>query len=102
MNPDHQQHPMEVMVVVVWMLVIVMMQVKQSMEMRLRQSHPLHEVVERVNQNAETGSYIGLVMAYPIEEAALHDSGFFVPSSHIPFLHLAGMLFIFFSLSLFI
>ena len=42
----------------------------------------------KINENA--GPYIGLVMTFPTEELALIDSTFFVPSSEIPWVDLAG------------
>lgn len=65
---------------------LVLAQVEQSVQ--LRSTHPMHGVLDRVNENA--GPYIGLVMAYPTEELALQTSGFFVPSSEIPWVDLAG------------
>ncbi|KAB1223623.1 Bark storage protein A [Morella rubra] len=50
---------------------LVLAQVEQSVQ--LRSTHPMHGVVDRVNENA--GPYIGLVMAYPTEELALQTSG---------------------------
>lgn len=70
----------------VGILVMMMMMVQRSMQ--LRSSHPLHGVVDRINENG--GPYIGLVMTYPTEEIALQTSGFFLPSSDIPFVDLAG------------
>ncbi|XP_044482507.1 bark storage protein A-like isoform X2 [Mangifera indica] len=55
---------------------------------QLRNTHPLHEIVDKVNENG--GPYIGLVMAYPTEEMALQTSGVFVPNSQIPWVDLAG------------
>jgi hypothetical protein len=78
---------LEVMVLVLVGL-LVMLQVQQSMQLRF--SHPMHGVVDRINENA--GPYIGLVMAYPTEELALQSSAFFVPSSEIPWVDLAGIL----------
>ncbi|KAK6926164.1 Nucleoside phosphorylase domain [Dillenia turbinata] len=72
----------EVMVVGVMLMVLV----QQSLP--LRSSHPLHDVVDRINQNA--GPYIGLVMAYSTEEDALHLSGLFIPSSDTSSVDLAG------------
>ncbi|KAK7849730.1 bark storage protein b [Quercus suber] len=65
---------------------LVMLQVQQSLQ--LRSSHPMHGVVDKINENA--GPYIGLVMTFPTEELALIDSAFFVPSSEIPWVDLAG------------
>lgn len=67
---------------------MVMVQVQQSMQ--LRSSHPMHGVVDRINENA--GPYIGLVMTFPTEELVLQTSGLFVPSSEIPWVDLAGTL----------
>lgn len=78
---------LEVMVLVLVLVgLLVMLQVQQSMQLRC--SHPMHGVVDRINENA--GPYIGLVMAYPTEELALQSSAFFVPSSEIPWVDLAG------------
>ncbi|KAL4595765.1 hypothetical protein ACB092_12G115200 [Castanea dentata] len=65
---------------------LVMLQVQQSLQ--LRSSHPMHGVVDKINENA--GPYIGLVMTFPTEELALIDSAFFFPSSEIPWVDLAG------------
>lgn len=73
----------EVGALVVGMLIMV------QDSMQLRWSDPLRGVVDRVNQNA-AASYIGLLMTYPTEEVALHNSGYFVPSSEIPWVDLAG------------
>ncbi|KAJ0079417.1 hypothetical protein Patl1_23821 [Pistacia atlantica] len=56
--------------------------------MQLRKTHPMHEIVDIVNENG--GPYIGLVMAYPTEEMALQTSGLFVRNSQIPWVDLAG------------
>ncbi|KAM3730556.1 hypothetical protein ACB098_12G096400 [Castanea mollissima] len=63
-----------------------MLQVQQSLQ--LRSSHPMHGVVDKINENA--GPYIGLVMTFPTEELALIDSTFFFTSSEIPWVDLAG------------
>ncbi|XP_060675477.1 bark storage protein A-like isoform X2 [Ziziphus jujuba] len=65
-----------------------MVQVQQSMQLRL--SHPLRHLMDRINENSAS-SYIGLVMASFTEELALQNSGYFVPSSQIPWVDLAGM-----------
>ncbi|XP_062147282.1 bark storage protein A-like [Alnus glutinosa] len=65
---------------------LVMVQVQLSVQLRC--SHPMHGVVDRINENA--GPYIGLVMTFPTEEIVLQTSGFFVPSSEIPWVDLAG------------
>lgn len=57
--------------------------------MQLRLSHPLRHVVDSINENSAS-SYIGLVMAYSTEELALQNSGYFLPSSQIPWVDLAG------------
>ncbi|PON62412.1 hypothetical protein TorRG33x02_279100 [Trema orientale] len=57
---------------------------------QLRWSDPLRGVLDRINQNAAAPSYIGLVMAFPTEEVALLNSGYFVSSSDIPWVDLAG------------
>ena len=67
---------------------LVMLQVQQSLQ--LRSSHPMHGVVDEINEN--TGPYIGLVMTFSTEELVLIDSTFFVPSSEIPWVDLAGTL----------
>lgn len=56
--------------------------------MQLSRSHPMRGVVDKVNDGG--GPYVGLVMAYPTEEMALQDSGFFLPNSDIPSIQLAG------------
>ncbi|KAJ7949881.1 bark storage protein A-like [Quillaja saponaria] len=76
---------MDLKVVVV--VVALMAQVQLSVQLRF--NHPLHGVVDRINQKAK-GSYIGLVMAYSTEEAALQATGHFVPSLDIPWVDLAG------------
>ncbi|KAF7146920.1 hypothetical protein RHSIM_Rhsim03G0222100 [Rhododendron simsii] len=58
------------------------------LSVQLKSSHPLHGVVDSIN--GEGGPYIGLVMAYPTEEAVLVDSGLFVPSSDLPWVGLSG------------
>ncbi|KAI8565257.1 hypothetical protein RHMOL_Rhmol03G0244900 [Rhododendron molle] len=58
------------------------------LSVQMKSSHPLHGVVDRIN--GEGGPYIGLVMAYPTEEAVLVDSGLFVPSSDLPWVDLSG------------
>jgi len=75
---------------------LVMVQVQLSVQLRC--SHPMHGVVDRINENA--GPYIGLVMTFPTEEIVLQTSGFFVPSSEIPWVDLAGTLSLSLSLSL--
>ena len=77
---------------------LVMLQVQQSLQ--LRSSHPMHGVVDKINENA--GPYIGLVMTFPTEELALIDSAFFVPSSEIPWVDLAGTLSLSLSLIVFV
>ncbi|KAA8540145.1 hypothetical protein F0562_026837 [Nyssa sinensis] len=72
--------------VVMMIIILCNNYVKQSLE--LRSSHPLHGVVDRVNEKG--GPYIGLVMAYPTEEIALEASALFVPNSHVPWLDLSG------------
>ncbi|KAK7841490.1 hypothetical protein CFP56_015375, partial [Quercus suber] len=62
--------------------------VQQSLQ--LRSSHPMHGVLDEINENA--GPYIGLVITFPTEELALIDSTFFVPSSEILWVDLAGTL----------
>ncbi|XWS42867.1 hypothetical protein CRYUN_Cryun16bG0051500 [Craigia yunnanensis] len=55
---------------------------------QLSRSHPMRGIVDKVNEDG--GPYIGLVMAYPTEQLALQDSGFFLPNSDIPWIELAG------------
>lgn len=74
---------------------MVSLMVQQSMQLKM--SHTVQQVVDKINENAASGSYIGLVMAYPTEELALQNSAYFVPSSQIPWLDLAG----YYSLTLF-
>lgn len=69
------------------------------LSVQLKSSHPLHGVVDRIN--GEGGPYIGLVMAYPTEEAVLVDSGLFVPSSDLPWVDLSGTYSSLFSLCVF-
>ncbi|CAL5367940.1 unnamed protein product [Camellia sinensis] len=68
-------------------LVVVVMGFEVKKTIQLKSNHPLHEVVERINEKG--GPYIGVVMAYPTEELALLSSGFFLPSSDLPSLHLS-------------
>ncbi|PON77538.1 hypothetical protein PanWU01x14_026990 [Parasponia andersonii] len=56
---------------------------------QLRWSDPLRGVLDRINHNAAAPSYIGLIMAFPTEEVALLNSGYFVTSSDIPWVDLA-------------
>ncbi|CAK9138426.1 unnamed protein product [Ilex paraguariensis] len=67
-------------------MVVVLVMTQRSVQ--LRSNHPLHGVVDRVNENG--GPYIGLVMAYPTEEAALQSSSLFLPSSDVPSVDLSG------------
>ncbi|KAJ4958808.1 hypothetical protein NE237_025919 [Protea cynaroides] len=60
--------------------------VEQSMQLSLK--HPLHGVVDRVNENG--GPYLGLLMTFPDEEDALLYSGLFVPNSDIPWVDFSG------------
>ncbi|KAK9272451.1 hypothetical protein L1049_002824 [Liquidambar formosana] len=83
---DRRCWAVDLKVKVMMMVLGLLVMVQESMQ--LRSSHPLHGVVDRVNQNA--GPYIGLVMAYPTEEYVLQISGLFMPSSHIPWVDLAG------------
>lgn len=54
-------------------------------------SHPLESIIERMNmKGGGSRSYIGLVMAYPTEEAALISSAAFIPNSILPWLDLSG------------
>ncbi|CAL5323515.1 unnamed protein product [Camellia sinensis] len=68
-------------------LVVVVMGFEVKKTIQLKSNHPLHDVVERINEKG--GPYIGVVMAYPTEELALLSSGFFLPSSDLPSLHLS-------------
>ncbi|CAA2968057.1 bark storage A-like [Olea europaea subsp. europaea] len=70
----------------VTLVTVLVVQVQHSIQ--LRSTHPLHHLVETVNNYG--GPYIGLLMAYPTEEAALVTSRFFVPSSNVPSIDLAG------------
>ncbi|KAF5960312.1 hypothetical protein HYC85_001521 [Camellia sinensis] len=72
-------------------LVVVVMGFEVKKTIQLKSNHPLHDVVERINEKG--GPYIGVVMAYPTEELALLSSGFFLPSSDLPSLHLSGRTF---------
>ncbi|KNA18974.1 hypothetical protein SOVF_064490 [Spinacia oleracea] len=67
-------------------VVILMVLVHQSVQ--LRSTHPLHEVVDRINNHG--GPYIGLVLAFPAEQVPLLNSGLFVPNSRNPFIQLSG------------
>ncbi|XP_021751764.1 bark storage protein A-like [Chenopodium quinoa] len=67
------------------MILTLMLLVKQSVQ--LRSTHPLHEVVDRINHHS---SYIGLVLAFPAEEIPLLNSGLFVLNSRNPYIHIAG------------
>lgn len=55
---------------------------------QLSRSHPMRGIIDKVNEDG--GPYIGLVMAFPTEQLALQDSGFFLPNSDIPWIELAG------------
>ncbi|KAH9607327.1 hypothetical protein KSS87_007059 [Heliosperma pusillum] len=68
---------------------MVMMLVQHSLQ--LRSSHPMHEIVDKVNRCG--GPYIGLVLAFPAEEAPLRASGLFVPNPNFPVLQLSGRTF---------
>ncbi|KAI8032381.1 Bark storage protein A [Camellia lanceoleosa] len=72
-------------------LVVVVMGFDVKKTIQLKSNHPLHDVVERINEKG--GPYIGVVMAYPTEELALLSSGFFLPSSGLPSLQLSGRTF---------
>ncbi|XP_059667400.1 bark storage protein A-like [Cornus florida] len=74
-------------VMVTLLVLLGMSNVKQSMQ--LRSNHPLHGLVDRVNENA----YIGLVMAFSTELNVLQSSALFLPRSDVPWLDLAGMRF---------
>lgn len=67
-------------------MVVLLGLVQESKQ--LSRSHPMREIVDKVNEDG--GPYIGLVMAYPTEQLALQNSGFFLPDSDIPWIDLAG------------
>ncbi|KAJ4721054.1 bark storage protein A-like [Melia azedarach] len=69
-------------------LVMVGLLVMVEYTMQLKSSHPMHGIVDRINEIG--GPYIGLVMAYPTEELALTTSGLFVHNSDFPWVDLAG------------
>ncbi|GLT95074.1 hypothetical protein SLE2022_127790 [Rubroshorea leprosula] len=70
-----------------WVLIVVQV----DLTVQLRRRHPMHEIVDGVNDNA--GPYIGLVMAYPTEEMALLTSGLFLPNPDVSSVDLAGRTF---------
>ena len=69
------------------MLVVLLGLVQDSKQ--LSRNHPMRGIVDKVNEDG--GPYIGLVMAYPTEQLALQESGFFLPNSDIPWIELAGL-----------
>ncbi|XVF56571.1 hypothetical protein PTKIN_Ptkin06aG0131800 [Pterospermum kingtungense] len=69
------------------LVVLVFLSLVQDSK-QLSPSHPMRGVVDKVNEDG--GPSIGLVMAYPTEQLALQRSGFFLPSSDIPWIDLAG------------
>ncbi|KAK9665816.1 hypothetical protein RND81_14G138500 [Saponaria officinalis] len=71
---------------VMFLLLMMMMLLRPSVQ--LRSSHPMHETVDRINHRG--GPYIGLVLAFPAEEAPLQASGLFVPDSDFPVVQLSG------------
>lgn len=74
--------------VVLLVVVVVLVLVQQSVQ--LKNSHPMHGVVDRVNEIG--GPYVGLLMTYPGEEVPLQASGYFLPNSQVPYVDLAGTL----------
>lgn len=72
--------------VVLLVVVVVLVLVQQSVQ--LKNSHPMHGVVDRVNEIG--GPYVGLLMTYPGEEVPLQASGYFLPNSQVPYVDLAG------------
>ncbi|KAF8413178.1 hypothetical protein HHK36_001154 [Tetracentron sinense] len=74
---------------IILFLVLVLVLVQHSEE--LSSSHPLHGVVDKVNENA--GPYLGLVMAIPAEVDVLQSSGLFIPNSDLPLVDLSGRIF---------
>lgn len=67
-------------------LMVQFLLVQQTLQ--LRSTHPLREVVDRINNHG--GPYIGLVLAFPAEELPLQNSGLFVPNSRNPVIQLSG------------
>ncbi|KAL3565232.1 hypothetical protein D5086_033278 [Populus alba] len=68
------------------MVLVLLAMAQQSMQLSLRS--PLPEVVKKINGN--TVSYLGIVVSSSGSEDALLNSGFFVPSTHVPYIDLVG------------
>lgn len=68
------------------MVLVLLAMAQQSMQLSLRS--PLPEVVKKINGN--TVSYLGIVVSSSASEDALLNSGFFVPSTHVPYIDLVG------------
>lgn len=71
---------------------MVMVMAEESMPLKM--GGHLCEVVDSINhRNEEAGSYIGLVMAYPLDELALLNCACFKPSSQTSYVEFAGCFF---------
>ncbi|XP_074301955.1 uncharacterized protein LOC141633364 isoform X3 [Silene latifolia] len=70
------------------MFIVVVMTMLVQRSLQLRSSHPMHQIVDKVNHCG--GPYIGLVLAFPYEEVPLQASGLFVPNPKFPVVHLSG------------
>ncbi|KAI3910704.1 hypothetical protein MKW92_002400 [Papaver armeniacum] len=53
----------------------------------MRWENPKRELLDRINRE---GPYVGIVMAYALEEMALQSSGFFIPNCQNPSVDLSG------------
>ncbi|XP_074301953.1 uncharacterized protein LOC141633364 isoform X1 [Silene latifolia] len=73
------------------MFIVVVMTMLVQRSLQLRSSHPMHQIVDKVNHCG--GPYIGLVLAFPYEEVPLQASGLFVPNPKFPVVHLSGRTF---------
>ncbi|CAK7355638.1 unnamed protein product [Dovyalis caffra] len=68
------------------MVLVLFAMAQQSVQLSLR--HPLYGIVNRINENAV--SYLGIVVTSSASEDALLNSGFFVPSTHVPYIDFVG------------
>jgi len=68
------------------MVLVLLAMAQQSIQLSLRR--PLPEVAKKINGN--TVSYLGIVVSSSASEDALLNSGFFVPSTHVPYIDLVG------------
>lgn len=70
------------------LVVGLLVMVPETMQLHLK--HPLHAVVERVNEQAGRDTILGLVLTSKIDEKQLLSSGYFVPDPLLPFITIAG------------